>query len=877
MEQNRYIAFISYRHLSPDQDIAIKLHRAIETYGIPDSVKKKTGKRRMGRVFRDQDELPLTNDLGADIEAALDNSEWFIAVCSPRYNQSGWCMRELEYFIEKKGKDHVLTILTEGEPDDSFPEVLRFREDEQGNRTNVEPLAADVRGADLHESLKKLKKEKLRLLAPILNVTYDELFMRDRQRRKKRNATLAAIILVVAAVLGAVIIRNAMLRKEAEKQARIAEEKRVEAISNGIGEDLKTASSFLADSNRKKAVGCLLDALAISDANEGIRREEIINQLRSTMYIEPFSVVSRVDLQNGRLNNAQVSPDAKKAICIVNSKSVAVFDLEQGELMYAVQKGDREMTYISFSPDGSRFVALCDAYRSATVWNTEDGSEVFTYTSETEEVANALFWKGSDTLLVQDHDKLFLVSIPDGEKTLFYTIGEQQDGYDYTNTLYSFMGGNRQIDEIITEYSDSYSACPLIISKDGTKVLVTGLVGQTGVIILNDKGERISLLDRAPAVFADYYGMSPDGKYAACQYRLFGHVATWETETGKLRYLKKLDRGVTNGASVPVYSPDSQKMAFLSENTLYILDAAKGKELASTQVEWEDPAPMLLNWSEDGNYLTFFTPDLYIVDAETGEILLFLDSNDNLLYNNAVPAGSDYVFATQGDGRAILLSLPGTASVSMQEEYAGELIGYDPRMKPETEWEVEPTSGHVVTETFKALNEMDDYEPLIYYTLKGEYAALLYPDGSIEVFRKGEGGKVLLENTQFYNLPTAFGIYADMMVAADRYGRLMFQNLKDSSMKIVDTDGVHTVFMFDGNYLVAGRNSGTEADVYDLEKCERLFTLESSAQITRIGFSADGSCAVGLTEDGGAVVGELWTNENALLEAARRFAPGHGE
>ncbi|MBQ4240164.1 MAG: toll/interleukin-1 receptor domain-containing protein [Oscillospiraceae bacterium] len=889
MEQNRYVAFISYRHLSPDKDIAVKLHKAIETYGIPGTVRKKTGKKKMGRVFRDQDELPLSSDLGADIEAALDSSEWFIAVCSPRYNQSGWCMRELEYFIERKGRDHVLTILTEGEPDDSFPDILRFRMDEQGNKQEVEPLAADVRGTSLAESLKKLKKEKLRLLAQILGVTYDELVMRDRQRRKKRNASLAAIILVIAAVLAGVIIRNAKLREEAKEQARIAEEQRLQAeeerrraeeerlnaVSNSIGEALQKAASLRAGSDRRKAAGVLLDALALSDENDGMRREEILDQLRRTMYIEPFTVVSRMALQSGRLNNAQISPDEKKAICIVNSKAVAAYDLERGEMLYAVSKGNGEMTYIAFSPDGSRFVALCDNHSCATVWNTEDGSEVYTYSSETAEVANVLFWKGSDNLLVQDHDKLYLVALPGGEKTLFYTIGDQQEGYDDGNTLYTFLGGNRKLDEIITDYADVYSLSPLIISEDGTKVLVTGLAGKTGTIILNDKGERISLLDRAPGVAVDYYGMSPDGAYAACQFRVFGHVAAWETETGKLRYMKKLDRGVTNGASSPVYSPDSKKMAFLSENTLLILDAAKGKELARTEVEWEDPAPMILNWSKDGKYLTFFTPDLYVVDAETGKVLLFRDSDDSLLFNNVIPVGSEYVFATQGDGEAILISLPEIASVHTIENYEGELAGYDPRTAPDVPWEKEPTSGHEVTETFRALNAMDDYEPLLYYSPEGAYAALLYPDGAIEVFRKGEGEKPILLNTQLYNAPTAFGIVGDRMVAADRYGRIMFQSLTDESMNILTADGVYSVFVFDGDCLMAGQNNGTTVDMYDFEKGERLFSMRSEVPFTRIGFSEDRLYAVCLTEENGAVVGELWKKENALLTEARRFAPGH--
>ena len=50
--------------------------------------------------------------------------------------------------------------------------------------------------------------------------------------------------------------------------------------------------------------------------------------------------------------------------------------------------------------------------------------------------------------------------------------------------------------------------------------------------------------------------------------------------------------------------------------------------------------------------------------------------------------------------------------------------------------------------------------------------------------------------------------------------------------------------------------------------------MRDPAGFTRIGFSEDGTLAVGLTEGNGAVTGELWQNENALLEAARRFAPG---
>ena len=170
MQQYAYTAFISYRHKLPDEAIAKKLHTLIEGYSIPKDVKASSGRRKMGRVFRDQEELPLSTDLGGDIKAALDASEWLIAVCSPDYLQSKWCMTELEYFISIGRRDRILTVLANGEPDEAFPPQLRFIEQE-GRTVEIEPLAADVRGATLAESLKKLAREKLRILAPVLGVS----------------------------------------------------------------------------------------------------------------------------------------------------------------------------------------------------------------------------------------------------------------------------------------------------------------------------------------------------------------------------------------------------------------------------------------------------------------------------------------------------------------------------------------------------------------------------------------------------------------------------------------------------------------------------------------------------------------------------------
>ena len=139
MEYRKYCAFISYRHYTPDMEIAQRLHTLIEQYTVPVDFRKDPSQKHPGQVFRDQEELPLSADLGKDIETALDNSDWLICVCSPRYLESRWCMRELEYFIERHGRERVLTLLAEGDPDESFPEALLHYTDEAGNEIDLEP------------------------------------------------------------------------------------------------------------------------------------------------------------------------------------------------------------------------------------------------------------------------------------------------------------------------------------------------------------------------------------------------------------------------------------------------------------------------------------------------------------------------------------------------------------------------------------------------------------------------------------------------------------------------------------------------------------------------------------------------------------------
>ncbi len=86
----RYDAFISYRHTELDKFAAENLHRQMEAFRLPGKFSGRTeGRTRITRVFRDRDELPLTNSLEGNIMEALRESEYLIVICSPRLRTFG--------------------------------------------------------------------------------------------------------------------------------------------------------------------------------------------------------------------------------------------------------------------------------------------------------------------------------------------------------------------------------------------------------------------------------------------------------------------------------------------------------------------------------------------------------------------------------------------------------------------------------------------------------------------------------------------------------------------------------------------------------------------------------------------------------------------
>lgn len=232
----QFAAFISYRHIEPDRAWAKWLQRDLETFRIPRKLAAKGQRRRLGRVFRDEDELPASADLSKEVTTALGHSEYLIVVCSPRASTSEWINAEVEYFRSLGRHDKILALLIEGEPSESFPPALtqirRVIADRGGvsleHIEEVEPLAADVRPGrpDLHA--RTLRRHAcFRLIACIIGCRFDELRRRAAEERARimRNVGvgMATLLLLMSGLTAFAFFQRSEARARAADLQQVSD------------------------------------------------------------------------------------------------------------------------------------------------------------------------------------------------------------------------------------------------------------------------------------------------------------------------------------------------------------------------------------------------------------------------------------------------------------------------------------------------------------------------------------------------------------------------------------------------------------------------------------------------------------------------------
>lgn len=506
----RYDAFISYRHTPLDMEFAKKVHTGLETYHVPAAVRKKTGKKKIQRVFRDQEELPIGSDLNDNIASALRESEYLIVICSPETPSSYWVSKEIETFIGMHDRQHVLAILVDGEPEQSFPTQLT--QDENGN--SIEPLAADVRGATPVERNRKFKTELLRLAAPILGCSYDDLRQRHRERILKRNLMIAGVAAGIIAVAGAAFgVYNARV---ADRMKKLAEEKAVLAEEKSVLADDKTR---LADEKTK-----LADEMSILAEEKTRLADEILAEYREKQVNQSrfYAEEAMLRLAEGFREDAVLIASAGLPSEKDDRPFVAEAEYALATALHVYDCGnslayDRVLTHDLTVSD----MTLDKSARYLTSY--DDGNTVYVWNSDTGELLCKI-----PPAVVDNRTVRVLAAFADANGIVI-VYDDGMGLYDYAGTV------KKRLDDVGSIYGCAfYDQYDMVICYSLSEIRVIALSDFTVTTVLRNTEERH---------FQGEYGLSKDGRYFAMAHK---------PETGKPALVTIFDLGDNSSAAVEV-------------------------------------------------------------------------------------------------------------------------------------------------------------------------------------------------------------------------------------------------------------------------------------------------------------------------------------
>ena len=236
-----YDAFISYSGSSNrngvttfDRQVAERLLKQLENYRVPRSLTRASSqfpgiRRRLKKVFLDREEMQASSNLHGSLVEALQQSRFLIVICSPCAQRSRWVSEEIALFRKFRGPKYILTILIEGEPEEAFPLDL-LREQPKGESLGNDytadmaslPLAPDIRASSRRQSLRLLKREKLRLLAPILACRFDDLYQREHRRFIRRVIVAVGSLAVLCFVLGSLSVLFWLAERRAQSNYELS-------------------------------------------------------------------------------------------------------------------------------------------------------------------------------------------------------------------------------------------------------------------------------------------------------------------------------------------------------------------------------------------------------------------------------------------------------------------------------------------------------------------------------------------------------------------------------------------------------------------------------------------------------------------------------
>jgi len=528
-----YSAFISYSHAA-DEKLAPAIQRALQTFAKP------WYKLRALRVFRDKTSLSANPALWPAIEQALDQSEWFLFVASPRAAQSRWVQRELEWWIQHRKSERMLILLTDGDlvwdetrndfdwvRTSAVPDILK-------DQFAGEPLYVDLRWAKTVPNLSlrhlRFRAAMLDIAAPVHGRAKDELDGEDvRQHRKTKRwawaAGIALAVLAVVSIAAAFVAVQQRDRAEAGRQIAFSRQLAAQALSHVGGERLDSALLLALESQN-----VLTSSGATTDSNAFDARSSLLTTLQHGS--RPIASYLRA----GDL--VAFSPDGH-TLASVDAGKIIIWDVATRKPVGRALPGHGDAVFsLAFSPDGRTLMSSSRSDDNVRFWNLETRSP------------------DGEPITAHGGGAVSLALSPDG-RTL------ATGGGDRTILLWELQ--TRKHAEPLSGHTSNVVS--LAFTRDG-KTLASG--SWDGTVILWDAETRVRLgpelgaeqRSRQSLGQIESVAFSPDGRFLASGGS--GGIVLWDVATRKSIGSPMIHSG---GVTSVAFSPDGTVVASGSGGT----------------------------------------------------------------------------------------------------------------------------------------------------------------------------------------------------------------------------------------------------------------------------------------------------------------------
>jgi WD40 repeat protein len=356
-----YNAFISYSHAA-DGKLAPALQEGLEKFAKP------WYKIRNLNIFRDEASLSASPHLWANIQKALDQSEYLIYMASPVSASSIWVGREIEYWITNKPIDKLLIVLTDGEipwdnrnnnflnpATNALPDVL-------DKKFSAEPFYIDLRTAKSQQDLSLnnpiFKKEVLKLAAQLhhkepKDLAGEEVTVHRKMLRTRNTAVAVLAFFFVAALVAAwLAIQNA---KEAVRERNTAQANYLASEAQRFADIDPTLAIRLAEASMKQHNDSFIFNVAQSI-------------YRKNSFYRTIATLHRTDSSYNSFTTTDYSPDGKFIITGSGDGIPRLWD-NMGKLIRKFKAHSRFISSAGFSPDGKSILTQADS--TIRIWDLD--------------------------------------------------------------------------------------------------------------------------------------------------------------------------------------------------------------------------------------------------------------------------------------------------------------------------------------------------------------------------------------------------------------------------------------------------------------------------------------------------------------------------